>query len=74
MHKAVEKLEKLMGDVPLDKLPEVSRDHPEEDISAPLSLLGVHYYQLIIGCLNWVTTLGRMDIACATSSLAHFSS
>jgi hypothetical protein len=31
-------------------------------------------YQMLLGMLNWVVTIGRFDIAHATSSLARFSS
>ena len=61
-----------MGDIPLAKTPDIYYDHPEEDRSAPLNPLGIHHYQMTVGCINWVATLGGIEMACATSSLARF--
>ena len=71
-HEAIAKLEQAMGNVPLAKTPTVSHDHPEEEISKPLNPLRLHHYQMMIGCLNWIATLGRMCIACHASLFSHF--
>ena len=47
-------------------------DHPEEDTTAPLNDHFHKVYQQCLGMLNWLVTIGRFDIAFATSSLARF--
>ena len=73
IQKEIAKVEQAIGDAPLASTPAITNDHPEEDNSAPLNSLGMHNYQMIIGCLNFIVTLDRMDIGYATSSLARFS-
>lgn len=62
-----------MGGIPLAKTPDVAHDHPAEDSSEHLTPLGIHRFQMIIGRINWIATLGRICIAYAASQLAHFS-
>ena len=64
-HNPTAKEEQGMGNAPQDKAPIVTNDHPDEDRSAPLSPLGIRYCQIIIGCLNWAGTFGRIDMAYA---------
>jgi hypothetical protein len=47
-------------------------DHPEMDTSKLLDDEGHKKYQLLIGILVWVVTIGRIDTAHATSSLSRF--
>lgn len=73
IHKEIAKVEQAMGDAPVANTPLIVNDHPEEDNSTPLNDLGLHHYQMTIGCLNSIVTLGRMDIGCATISSSRFS-
>lgn len=57
----------LKHDVPM-----VSGDHPELDETELLGDEDHTKYQMLIGMLNWIVTLGRIDIAFAVSSLSRF--
>lgn len=48
-------------------------DHPEEDDSEVLGDSDHQKYQMLMGMLNWVICLGRIDVAFAGSSLGRFS-
>ena len=48
-------------------------DHPEEDTSEPLNDDMHQKYQMLIGMLNWIACIGRMDIGFATVSLSRFT-
>jgi hypothetical protein len=48
-------------------------DHPELDDSPLLNNDKHQKYQIIIRMLNWVITIGRLDVAFSTSSLSHFT-
>ena len=47
--------------------------HPELDMSELLRPKEHHLFRAIIGSLNWMVILGRIDIAYATNTLARFS-
>ena len=47
-------------------------DHPELDDSELLDAEGIQQYQLLIGLLQWVISLGRFDIATAVMSMSSF--
>ena len=47
-------------------------DHPELDATEELDADGVKKYQSLIGALQWVVTLGRLDIATAVMTLSSF--
>ena len=47
-------------------------DHPELDDMAILSGESHQKYQMLVGILNWIVALGRLDISFATSSLSRF--
>ena len=72
---ALERLGKLL-EIPefkAAKTPMSESYHPEIDDSALLSEKQHGHYRAIIGSLNWLVTLGRLDIAYATNTLARFS-
>ena len=71
---AVRRIEDLLGK-PLQKkdTPMVDGDHPEEDASETLDDKGHQRYQMLIGMLNWIVCIGRMDVAYATASLSRFT-
>ena len=48
-------------------------DHPELDTSPELSLDGIKKYQSLIGCLQWLISLGRFDIYTASNDYVKFS-
>ena len=70
---ATNRIEKIFGDLPKENTPMVTGDHPEEDTTRLLNEDEQNNYQMLIGILNWVTCLGRIDIAFAASSLSRFS-
>jgi hypothetical protein len=70
---ATNRIEKIFGDLPKKNTPMVTSDHPEEDTTRLLNEDEQNNYQMLIGILNWVTCLGRIDIAFAASSLSRFS-
>ena len=53
-------------------IPMVTRDHPKLDESKHLDDDEHTKYQMLIGMLNWIVTIGRIDIAFAVSSLSRF--
>ena len=71
---AVRRLEHLLGKpLPKKDTPMVDGDHPEEDTSELLDDKGHQRYQMVIGMLNWIVCIGRMDVGFATSSLSRFT-
>ena len=48
-------------------------DYPEEDDSKVLNDIYNKKFQMLIGLLNWLVNIGRLDIAFATSSLSRFT-
>lgn len=70
---AIKRVEVIFGELPKKDTPMVDGDHPETDVSAPLSDGQHTQYQMLIGMLNWIVRLGRLDIAFATSSLSRFT-
>jgi len=53
--------------------PMVADYRPELDTSPLLEGSEIAKYQMLIGCLNWIVTLGRFDVQYATSTLARYS-
>ena len=47
----------------------VSEDHPELDELAILNDKGIREYQLMMGCLQWLVTLGHINIAFAVACM-----
>ena len=47
-------------------------DHPELDTTDELDVDGIKKYQSLIGALQWVVTLGRLDIATAVMTMSSF--
>ena len=70
----VEKFERVFGAVITEaKSPMSGEYHPEMDETPLLAPKDVSLYRGLIGSANWMITLGRFDIAYATSALARFS-
>jgi hypothetical protein len=53
-------------------VPLLERRQPELDDMDELDEKGCSVYQSLIGCLQWVVTLGRFDIACAVMTMLQF--
>ena len=53
--------------------PMATDDHPELDDSMLLNEKDHSIYRLLIGCAQWIITLGRFDIHLAVSTLSRFS-
>lgn len=70
---AIVRVEAIFGDLPKKDMPMPAGDHPEMDVSSPLDDESHRKYQMLIGMLNWIVCLGRVDIAFATSSLSRFT-
>lgn len=47
--------------------------HPEVDETELLPPLTIPKYQMLVGCANWVVTLGRFDVFYAVSTMARFN-
>ena len=64
---------RMFGESPREVItPLVKGDHPEFDTTEELDANGVKKYQLLIGALQWVVTLGRLDITAAVMTLSSF--
>ena len=72
IEQAVEQLKRVLG----QQFPSsynslmLENDHPETDDTELCEAKGITLYRSIIGSLNWINTLGRLDIAFALQSLA----
>ena len=47
--------------------------HPEIDDSTLLCPVRHSQYRSLVGCANWLNTLGRFDISYATNTFSRFS-
>jgi hypothetical protein len=63
----------MLGSIKKYSSPSETGDHPEMDTSKLLDDKGHRKYQMLIGMLVWVVTVGRIDMAHATSSLSRFT-
>jgi hypothetical protein len=72
---ALNKLEPMFGGGPLHKYksPMLENYHPESDSTPLLGPEDISKYRAMLGSANWIVTLGRFDIAYATSTLARYS-
>ena len=66
------RVEGIFGSISKCSTPMSPSDHPEEDDTDLLDATQHKVYQQMLGMLNWLVTIGRFDIAFATSSLARF--
>jgi len=71
---AIHRIEELFGESLRKKdTPMMDGDHPEKDSSEILGDEGHKKYMMLIGMLNWIVCLGRMDVAFVVTSLSRFS-
>ena len=66
--------EGIYGSLKKERIPSKAGDHPELDELELLDDREHRKYQMLIGILVWVVTIGCIDIAHATSSLSRFTS
>jgi Reverse transcriptase (RNA-dependent DNA polymerase) len=65
--------ERIMGEKAIPKgFPMPEKSQPELEESAELDDDGRSKYQSLIGCLQWVVTFGRFDIAVAVMTMSRF--
>eukprot|EP00957_Ditylum_brightwellii_P124159 9464752-Ditylum_brightwellii.AAC.1 len=69
---AMSQVERIFGTLTKHNTPMVPGDHPKLDESALLGDEDNQKYQMLIGMLNWLVTLGDIDITYSVSSLARF--
>ena len=72
---ALKRLGDMLDSGPFHKAssPMVETYHPEQETSPFLTPENISKYRALIGSANWIVTLGRFDIAYATSTLARYS-
>lgn len=70
---AIDRIEAIFGNLPKKDTPMVDGDNPELDTSSPLNDDDHRKYQMLLGMLNWIVCLGRIDVGFATSSLSRFT-
>ena len=73
LDEAIRRIEVIVGDLPKKDTPMIDGDHPEEDTSPVMDDDNHKKYQMLIGMLNWIVVLGRIDIGYATASLSRFT-
>ena len=70
---AVAKIERMFGNLKKEKTPLPREDcHPELDQSPLLDLDGHRKFQMILGMLQWMVTIGRPDLCNLVSCLNRF--
>ena len=70
---AVAKVERIFGTLPMESTPLPKDDcHPEMDDSPLLDLDGHRKFQMLLGMLQWLVTIGRPDLCNLVSSLNRF--
>jgi hypothetical protein len=74
LKEALSRVETMFGILTKKSVPLPGGDHPEMDTSAVLNDDEHRKFQMLIGMLNWIVSIGRFDVAHATSSLARFTS
>jgi len=70
---ALARVERIFGCLPFNSTPLPPNDcHPELDESPLLDLGGHRQFQMLIGMLQWLVTIGRPDLCHALTSLNRF--
>ena len=73
LNEAIRRVESFFGTLTKQTIPSAPGDHPEEDESEMLKDDEHRKYQMLIGMLVWIVTIGRFDVAHATTSLSRFT-
>ena len=66
------RVESIFGSSNIYSTPIVTGDHPEEDDTKLLDSKDHRKYQIMIGMLNWLVSIGCFSISFAISSLVRF--
>ena len=74
IERAVDTYSRIFGEHPKARYssPLEGGDHPEIDTTDLLDAEGIKHYQSLIGILQWLVTLGRLDIATAVMTMSSF--
>jgi hypothetical protein len=74
IEKLVKTFEQMFGESPKQTVtsPLEKGDNPELDTSELLDFKGIEMYQSMIGALQWVVTIGRLDITTAVMTMSGF--
>ena len=74
IEKMVDSYKRMFGEKPPRKAtsPLNAGDHPELDQSEFLDEEGIQRYHSLIGSLQWIITIGRMDVQVAVMTLSSF--
>jgi hypothetical protein len=70
---AIKRVERMFGSLNKYSNPMETGDHPELDESEVMNDDGHRKFQMLMGILVWVVTIGRIDVAHSTSSLSRFT-
>ena len=75
IEQSLEKLERMMGvqSFALRNSPMAAEAHPELDDSPLLGPEDHSKFRSLVGCANWLVTLGRFDVAYAVNAYSRFS-
>ena len=76
IERAIDTNSRIFGEHPKARYssPLEGGDHPELDITDLLDEEGIKHYQSLIGILQWLVTLGRLDIATVVMKNVIFQS
>ena len=69
----IKQVERMFGSLKKYSNPMETGDHPELDNSKVLNDDGHRKFQMLMGILVWVVTIGRIDVAHSASSLSCFT-
>ena len=72
--RAIESFQRMFVKKPKTKYssPLEPGDHPKLDNSDEFDIDGIKKYQSLIGILQWLVSLGRLDIATAVMTMSSF--
>ncbi len=73
LKEAISRVDAMFGEVRKYSNPTETGDEPELDDSELLGEDDHRKFQMLIGMLVWIVTIGRFDVAYATSSLSRFT-
>jgi Reverse transcriptase (RNA-dependent DNA polymerase) len=71
--RSMEAYKQIMGSKPVTcTIPLLDKSQPKMDSTVEHDRKGRAKYQSLIGILQWIVTLGRLDIACAVMNMSRF--
>ena len=73
INRIVQEFEKTFGTLPLAKTPLPESYRPEEDDTPLLSRERASLYRSMTGALNWIVTIGRIDLAYTNQLMARYN-